>query len=161
MIFKQCAITRKQQDSIEAVLEQELITIGVHTVLLADMAGNIVAKYDGGNCSSYELCSLAVLASANCVAMDAWSEASEKRSFPFTFLTDVTNLGIRSIIMFKLIFISSHLFFITDVTNVSMNIIILSKKQNITFVVMDMSQISKNNLLYVSNSRLKGVIIMV
>jgi len=85
----QCVITQEQLETIEGVLEQDLVAIGVRTVLLVDMAGNIIANYDSGDCSSYELWSLAVLASANCVTMDVIAGRLGEREFSFHLLKGV------------------------------------------------------------------------
>jgi len=68
------------------VLEQDLVAIGVRTVLLIDMAGNIITQYDNGNCSSYDLRSLAVLASANSVAMDIMARSLGEKEFSLHLL---------------------------------------------------------------------------
>ncbi len=82
----QCILSQEQMENIEAVLKHDLIGIGVRTVLLVDMSGNIVAKHDNGGCSSYELWSLAVLASANCVAMDVMAESLGEKEFSLHLL---------------------------------------------------------------------------
>jgi len=85
----QC-VTHKQLENIEAVLEEELVGIGVQTVLLVDMAGNIIAKHDGENCGSSELWSLAVLASANCITMDVMARNLGEREFSLHLLKGVS-----------------------------------------------------------------------
>jgi hypothetical protein len=41
-------LTEEQVKDIEAVLEKDLTGIGINAVLLADKAGNIIAKHDEG-----------------------------------------------------------------------------------------------------------------
>jgi predicted regulator of Ras-like GTPase activity (Roadblock/LC7/MglB family) len=55
--------------NFEAVLRKEIDGIGRCTVLLADMSGRIVAKYDGEDCGC-DLNALAALAASNCAATD-------------------------------------------------------------------------------------------
>ncbi len=90
MSLKQCTITQEKLEHIEAVLEKNLVGIGVRTVLLVDMAGNIVTKYDSGDCTTYDLWSLAVLASANCVAMDVMAGSLGEREFSLHLLKGVS-----------------------------------------------------------------------
>ena len=55
---------QKQLDEIEAILQSEFIEVGVHCVLMIDMAGNIVASLDNGEVS-FDIYSLAALAAGN------------------------------------------------------------------------------------------------
>lgn len=84
--MNQCTITQEELERIEAVLEQNLVGIGVRTVLLVDTSGNIVAKYDSGDSIGCELCSFAVLASVNCAAMDVMARSLGERKFSLHLL---------------------------------------------------------------------------
>ncbi|HHC23884.1 MAG TPA: roadblock/LC7 domain-containing protein [Desulfobacterales bacterium] len=75
----QCILSQEQLENIEAVLKHDLIGIGVRTVLLVDMSGNIVAKHDNGNCS--DLNSLTALAAANCMSMDVLANIMGENGF--------------------------------------------------------------------------------
>ncbi|OQX26445.1 MAG: hypothetical protein BWK80_10350 [Desulfobacteraceae bacterium IS3] len=76
-------LTEEQIKQIEAVLEKDLTGIGIHAVLLADKAGNIVAKHDE-ECR-YDLYSLAALGSANCVTTDILARTIGEKEFPVYF----------------------------------------------------------------------------
>lgn len=75
---------QEQLDQIETILEQELISSGVHSTLLIDMAGNIIAKSDNGNCD-HDLYSLAALASANFAAVDTMAKIVGEEEFSLLF----------------------------------------------------------------------------
>ncbi len=80
---EKCTLTEEQIKDIEAVLENDLTGIGIRAVLLADKAGNIVAKHDEG--SNYDLYSLAALGSANCVTRDILAQSIGEKEFPLCF----------------------------------------------------------------------------
>ena len=55
---------QKQLESIEVILQQDLIDVGVRCVFLIDMAGNIIANQDNGKIK-HDVYSLAALAAGN------------------------------------------------------------------------------------------------
>jgi len=56
--------TPAQLSQIEAVLAEDLLDVGVHSVTLIDMAGNIISTMDNGE-NKHDLYSLAALAAGN------------------------------------------------------------------------------------------------
>ena len=77
-------LSEQQLEEIEKVLQEDLINSGVHSVLLIDMAGNIIAKGDNGKCE-HDLHSLAALASANFAAVDAMAKIVGEQEFSLLF----------------------------------------------------------------------------
>ncbi len=75
---------QEQLERIESVLSDDLIKSGVHSALLIDMAGNIIAKCDNGNCQ-HDLYSLAALASANFAAVDTMAKIVGEEEFSLLF----------------------------------------------------------------------------
>jgi predicted regulator of Ras-like GTPase activity (Roadblock/LC7/MglB family) len=75
---------QEQLEKIESILEEDLIEAGVHSVLLIDMAGNIIAKCDDGQ-SNHDLYSLAALASANFAAVDTMAKILGEEEFSLLF----------------------------------------------------------------------------
>jgi len=71
-------------DKLESVIIEELINSGVESVLLTDMAGNIIAKGDNGHCD-IDMYSLAALASANFSAVDAMAKILGENEFSLLF----------------------------------------------------------------------------
>ena len=41
-------VGQEQLDGIEGILREDLVELGVHSVILIDMAGNIIAQLDNG-----------------------------------------------------------------------------------------------------------------
>lgn len=74
----------EQLETIEDILQAELVNSGIHSVLLIDMAGNIIAKQDDGNCE-HDLYSLAALASANFAAVDTMAKIVGEDEFSLLF----------------------------------------------------------------------------
>lgn len=71
-------------DYLEHILDEELISSGVKSVLLTDMAGNIIAKGDNGS-HDIDMYSLAALASANFSAVDAMAKILGENEFSLLF----------------------------------------------------------------------------
>ena len=82
--YSEYALGPEQLESIEQVLEEDLIAAGVHSVLLIDMAGNIIAQHDNGECE-HDLYSLAALASANFAAVDTMAKIVGEEEFSLLF----------------------------------------------------------------------------
>jgi len=77
-------IDQDQLDNIETILADDLVASGVHSTLLIDMAGNIIAQSDNGNCE-HDLYSLAALASANFAAVDTMAKIVGEEEFSLLF----------------------------------------------------------------------------
>lgn len=75
---------QEQLEIIEDVLNRDLIECGVHSVLLIDMAGNIIAQTDDGKCD-FDLYSLAALASANFAAVDTMAKIVGEEEFSLLY----------------------------------------------------------------------------
>ncbi len=82
--FTDYMLGQEQLDRIEAILEQDLVESGVHSVLLIDMAGNIISKCDSGS-TEIDLYSLAALASANFAAVDTMAKIVGEEEFSLLF----------------------------------------------------------------------------
>jgi len=82
--FSEYTLGQEQLDQIEHVLQEDLVESGVHSVLLIDMAGNIIAKGDNGNCE-HDVYSLAALASANFAAVDTMAKIVGEDEFSLLF----------------------------------------------------------------------------
>jgi predicted regulator of Ras-like GTPase activity (Roadblock/LC7/MglB family) len=82
--FTDYTLGQEQLELIENVLESDLIKSGVHSALLIDMAGNIIAQRDNGKCD-HDLYSLAALASANFAAVDTMAKIVGEEEFSLLF----------------------------------------------------------------------------
>lgn len=82
--FSEYTLGQEQLDQIERILQEDLVESGVHSVLLIDMAGNIIAKGDNGNCE-HDVYSLAALASANFAAVDTMAKIVGEDEFSLLF----------------------------------------------------------------------------
>jgi len=82
--FTEYTLGQEQLEKIEEVLIDDLINSGVHSVLLIDMAGNIIAKADNGACE-HDVYSLAALASANFAAVDTMAKIVGEDEFSLLF----------------------------------------------------------------------------
>ncbi|QTA86726.1 roadblock/LC7 domain-containing protein [Desulfonema magnum] len=82
--FTDYTLGQEQLERIEHILTEDLIKSGVHSALLIDMAGNIIAKCDNGNCE-HDLYSLAALASANFAAVDTMAKIVGEEEFSLLF----------------------------------------------------------------------------
>ncbi len=82
--FTDYTLGQEELESIEGVLGEDLIKSGVHSVILIDMAGNIIAKSDNGHCE-HDLYSLAALASANFAAVDTMAKIVGEDEFSLLF----------------------------------------------------------------------------
>jgi predicted regulator of Ras-like GTPase activity (Roadblock/LC7/MglB family) len=78
------SLSQDQLSSIEEVLQKGLMELGVHSVVLIDMAGNIVANLDDGNVD-YDIYSLAALAAGNFGAVSAIAQMIGEEEFSLLF----------------------------------------------------------------------------
>ena len=77
-------LDEKQLDAIEIILNQELIHLGVSTVLLIDLAGNIIVHLDGGQ-GKHDVYSLAALAAGNFGAVSEMAKIIGEEDFSLLF----------------------------------------------------------------------------
>ncbi len=82
--FTEYTLGQEQLEEIERILNKELVKSGVHSVLLIDMAGNIISKADNGACE-HDVYSLAALASANFAAVDTMAKIVGEEEFSLLF----------------------------------------------------------------------------
>jgi predicted regulator of Ras-like GTPase activity (Roadblock/LC7/MglB family) len=82
--FADYTLNPEQLERIEDVLRGNLIGSGVHSAMLIDMAGNIIAQQDNGRCE-HDLYSLAALASANFAAVDTMAKIVGEDEFSLLF----------------------------------------------------------------------------
>ncbi|PIE71536.1 MAG: gliding motility protein [Deltaproteobacteria bacterium] len=75
---------KQQMESIENVLSEELIDLGVQSVVLIDMAGNVVVNIDNGQ-SNHDVYSLAALSAANFGAVNAIANLIGEQEFSLLF----------------------------------------------------------------------------
>ena len=78
------SLSQDQLNSIEEVLQKGLMELGVHSVVLIDMAGNIVANLDNGDVD-YDIYSLAALAAGNFGAVSAIAQMIGEEEFSLLF----------------------------------------------------------------------------
>ena len=78
------SLSQDQLNSIEEVLLKGLMELGVHSVVLIDMAGNIVANLDNGKVD-YDIYSLAALAAGNFGAVSAIAQMIGEEEFSLLF----------------------------------------------------------------------------
>ncbi|MBW1898841.1 MAG: roadblock/LC7 domain-containing protein [Deltaproteobacteria bacterium] len=74
----------KQFDLIERILDEALIDLGVHSVLLIDLAGNIIVNLDDGK-TTHDIYSLAALSAGNYGAVNAMAEIIGEEEFSLLF----------------------------------------------------------------------------
>jgi predicted regulator of Ras-like GTPase activity (Roadblock/LC7/MglB family) len=77
-------LNKKQFESIEAILSEELIELGVRCVLLIDLAGNIIVNLDDGDLE-HDIYSLAALAAGNFGAVSAMAKIVGEEDFSLLF----------------------------------------------------------------------------
>jgi len=75
---------KQQFDQIENILNEELIETGVQSVLLIDLAGNIIVSLDNGNIN-HDIYSLAALAAGNFGAVNAMAKIIGEEDFSLLF----------------------------------------------------------------------------
>jgi predicted regulator of Ras-like GTPase activity (Roadblock/LC7/MglB family) len=75
---------QEQLDAIEEVLMKDLMDLGIHSVLLIDMAGNIIASRDCGDVK-HDIYSLAALAAGNFGAVSTMAKLVGEDEFSLLF----------------------------------------------------------------------------
>ena len=78
------AIDQEQIDIIEATLNKNLMQLGVHSVFLIDMAGNVVVHIDNGELD-HDIYALAALAAGNFGAVNAMADLIGEKEFSLLF----------------------------------------------------------------------------
>jgi len=76
--------SQKQLDGIEEILQEDLVALGVHCVVLIDMAGNIIANLDNGT-MEHDIYSLAALAAGNFGAVSTMAKSTGEDEFSLLF----------------------------------------------------------------------------
>ena len=84
LAFTEYSFSQEQLETIESIILHDLVESGAHSVLLIDMAGNILAKADDGECD-HDIYSLAALASANFAAVDTMAKLVGENEFSLLF----------------------------------------------------------------------------
>ena len=84
LAFTEYSFSQEQLETIESIILNDLVESGAHSVLLIDMAGNIIAKADNGDCD-HDIYSLAALASANFAAVDTMAKLVGENEFSLLF----------------------------------------------------------------------------
>ncbi len=77
-------LNKNQFESIEEILSEELIELGVRCVLLIDLAGNIIVNLDDGDLE-HDIYSLAALAAGNFGAVSAMAKIVGEEDFSLLF----------------------------------------------------------------------------
>jgi predicted regulator of Ras-like GTPase activity (Roadblock/LC7/MglB family) len=77
-------LDEKQFELIERILDETLINLGVHIVVLIDLAGNIIVNLDDGK-TKHDVYSLAALAAGNYGAVSAMAEIVGEKEFSLLF----------------------------------------------------------------------------
>lgn len=78
------ALDQDRLNDIEEVLQENLIELGAHCVVLIDMAGNIIADLDDGR-MKHDIYSLAALAAGNFGAISAMAKLIGEEEFSLLF----------------------------------------------------------------------------
>lgn len=76
--------SQEQLNAIEEVLMKDLMDLGVHSVFLIDMAGNIIASKDAGDVK-HDIYSLAALAAGNFGAVSTMAKLVGEDEFSLLF----------------------------------------------------------------------------
>jgi predicted regulator of Ras-like GTPase activity (Roadblock/LC7/MglB family) len=77
-------LDKEQFESIENILNEELITLGVHCVLLIDLAGNILVSINNSK-MEHDVYALAALAAGNFGAVNAMAKIIGEKDFSLLF----------------------------------------------------------------------------
>jgi predicted regulator of Ras-like GTPase activity (Roadblock/LC7/MglB family) len=76
---------KQQIESIENILQEELIDLGVQSVILMDLAGNVIVNLENGDSTSHDVYSLAALAAGNYGAVSAMANIIGEQEFSLLF----------------------------------------------------------------------------
>ena len=77
-------LSREHLENIEHILQKDFMELGVHCVVLIDMAGNIIASLDNGEMTR-DIYSLAALAAGNFGAVSAMAKIVGEEEFSLLF----------------------------------------------------------------------------
>lgn len=77
-------VSQQQLEEIDAILEADLLSIGVHCTIVIDIAGNTIAHLDDGSCS-FDVVAFAALAAGNFAAVDAMAQLVGEQQFSLHF----------------------------------------------------------------------------
>jgi len=77
-------LDKEQFESIENILNEELIPLGVHCVLLIDLAGNILVSINNSKVE-HDVYALAALAAGNFGAVNAMAKIIGEKDFSLLF----------------------------------------------------------------------------
>jgi len=77
-------LDENQLDSIENILSEELLNLGVQSLLLIDLAGNILVSLDDGK-TKHDVYSLAALAAGNFGAVSEMAKIIGEEDFSLLF----------------------------------------------------------------------------
>ena len=77
-------LDQQQLEDIEEILQKDFMELGVHCVVLIDMAGNIISNLDNGK-MTHDIYSLAALAAGNFGAVSAMAKMVGEDSFSLLF----------------------------------------------------------------------------
>ena len=75
---------QQQLEDIEGILQKDFMELGVHCVVLIDMAGNIIVNLDNG-AMTHDVYSLAALAAGNFGAVSAMAKIVGEKEFSLLF----------------------------------------------------------------------------
>ncbi len=75
---------KQQIESIENILQEELVDLGVQSVILMDLAGNVIVNLENGD-TSHDVYSLAALAAGNYGAVSAMANIIGEQEFSLLF----------------------------------------------------------------------------
>ena len=75
---------KQQIESIENILQEELIDLGVQSVILMDLAGNVIVNLENGD-ASHDVYSLAALAAGNYGVVSAMANIIGEQEFSLLF----------------------------------------------------------------------------
>ncbi|MCD6586375.1 MAG: roadblock/LC7 domain-containing protein [Desulfobacteraceae bacterium] len=75
---------KQQIESIENILQEELVDLGVQSVILMDLAGNVIVNLENGDVT-HDVYSLAALAAGNYGAVSAMANIIGEQEFSLLF----------------------------------------------------------------------------
>jgi len=78
-------ISQEQLDEIDSLLLTELIGIGIHSAIVVDVAGNVIAEHENGSQCTIDVHSFAALAAGNFAAVDAMAQLVGEQEFSLHF----------------------------------------------------------------------------